>query len=42
MNAVDILRYGHRTVKGSVAGLSEEDWYTQGVAGYCPCWPQGQ
>lgn len=33
MNTGDVLKYGHRTVLRSVAGLPEEDWYTAGVTG---------
>lgn len=33
MNAIDILKYGHKTVAGSIDGLSEADWHTPGVAG---------
>jgi hypothetical protein len=34
MNAVDILKYGHRTVSRAIDGLPESDWQTGGVCGY--------
>jgi hypothetical protein len=34
MNALDILKYGHRTVCQVVDGLPERDWETGGVCGY--------
>ena len=34
MNAVDILKYGHRTVGRAIDGLPEADWQTGGVCGY--------
>jgi uncharacterized damage-inducible protein DinB len=33
MNAMDVLKYGNRTVLLSVEGLAEEDWLTPGVCG---------
>ena len=33
MNAVDVLRYGHLTVLGTVDGLAGPDWETPGVCG---------
>ncbi|MCL4262350.1 MAG: maleylpyruvate isomerase N-terminal domain-containing protein [Anaerolineae bacterium] len=33
MNALDILKYGHFTVLGSVKDLPEADWQTGGVCG---------
>lgn len=34
MNALDILKYGHRTVYRVIDGLPERDWETGGVCGY--------
>ena len=34
MNSVDILRYGHETVKDTVADLPENEWHTPGVCGH--------
>lgn len=34
MNAVDILKYGHFTVLGSLKELPEVDWETPGVCGF--------
>jgi ABC-type transport system substrate-binding protein len=34
MNALDILKYGHRTVCRVIDGLPEPDWETGGVCGY--------
>lgn len=34
MNGVDILQYGHETVKTAVANLPESDWLTPGVCGH--------
>jgi hypothetical protein len=33
MNAKDILKYGNRTLINSLEGLSEEQWYVEGVCG---------
>jgi uncharacterized damage-inducible protein DinB len=33
MNAVDILKYGHQTVLGTVDGLPEGEWETGAVCG---------
>jgi hypothetical protein len=33
MNAVDVLKYGHRTVCQVIEGLPEQDWNTGGVCG---------
>lgn len=33
MNAIDILKYGHRTVLQTIEGLAEADWETPGVCG---------
>lgn len=33
MNAVDVLRYGHGTVLGSLDGVPETEWTTPGVCG---------
>jgi uncharacterized protein (TIGR03083 family) len=33
MNAVDVMRYGHGTVLGTLEGLAPEAWTTPGVCG---------
>src|SRR6266511_1377248 len=33
MNAIDILKYGHLTVLGSVDTLTDEEWNTPGACG---------
>ena len=33
MNAMDVLKYGNRTVLVSVEGLPQDDWLTPGVSG---------
>jgi hypothetical protein len=33
MNAKDILKYGNRTLINSLEGMSEEQWYVEGVGG---------
>lgn len=33
MNAVDVLKYGHRTVLQTIDGLPESEWETGGVCG---------
>ncbi len=34
MNSVDILQYGHETVKTAVADLPDNEWQTAGVCGH--------
>lgn len=33
MNALDVLKYGHLTVLGTIKGLPESEWETGGVCG---------
>jgi hypothetical protein len=33
MNMLDVLKYGHRTVMGTLDGLPQADWETGGVCG---------
>jgi len=33
MNAIDILKYGHRTVLNTIDDLPESEWQTNGVCG---------
>ena len=33
MNAIDVLKYGHRTVLGALDGLPQTEWETPGVCG---------
>jgi len=34
MNAVDVLKYGHRTALGTLEGLPESEWEKAGVCGW--------
>lgn len=34
MNTLDILEYGHQTLKASLEGIANEAWETPGVCGY--------
>lgn len=38
MNPIDVMRYGHLTVLGSIEGLPESDWDESGVCGVWSTW----
>ncbi|MDF1499006.1 MAG: hypothetical protein P1P76_00830 [Anaerolineales bacterium] len=35
MNTLDILEYGHQTLKRSLEGIANDEWETPGL---CGCW----